>query len=165
MNRHGGGWTLVGITNSEVTVSADYAAAATDPAVGSYSKPLKGASGTESPYECGSTGAGVLGYQRNTGSWTWSGTHISASLGSLHSDNIVWPIDLPGYDSSDSACHPWGNCISGVHYENFASKGWADIDGTSGRGFSCNPQSNAYGVGYGTWASASGTKFVRYWLK
>jgi hypothetical protein len=91
-----GGWTLVGITNSGPTAGTptNYDASVSSPYVGEYAKPLNGASGTQSLYECGSSGSGVFGYQQNSGTWTWpsSGT-INANLPTVVSENIVWNVE------------------------------------------------------------------------
>jgi len=172
------GWTLVAISNGGSTAGTgkDFSADVSNPTIGEYSKPLYGASGTESRYECGSSGNGVIGYQRNyaaPGQVGWSfdaaGGTIVANLPGVQ-DNIVWNIDVPGYDTRDSDS-AWNNHVSGVHYNNMGYTGWPDIykgPGTwyaSRYAWSCNPQSSAFGSGTTTWRSTSGTRYIRYWLK
>jgi hypothetical protein len=160
------GWTLVAIANSAAQPAVDTAFTPTSDGVGNYVKPLRGGAGTESRFECGATGTGVIGTQRNRGTWTWGGTQISASLGTLVSDNVVWPADLPGYNSPDAG-DPWGNHIGGVHFPNFGHTGFHHVDGQTFRSgvFTCNPQSSAYGTGDTAWVATSGTRYVRYWLR
>lgn len=168
-----GPWTLVGITNNQNTNSpTDYDAVVLSQYVGNYAKPLKGASGTASKLDCGSSGGGASGYQINSGTWTWDGTYISANLPTLE-DDVTWPADVPGYNSgaADTLFH---NHVSGVHFPNFGATGWPGILTNPGftytwfnaRGaFTCNPQASSFGNGDIAWGSYSGTRFVRYWLK
>ena len=159
------GWTLVAIANSATQPAIDYDADASDPSIGRYVKPLRGAAGTESRFDCGASGTGVIGFQINSGTWSWSGTHISATLGTLVSDNVVWPADLPGYNSPDAG-DPWSNHTSSVHFPNFGHTGFNNVDGRTFRiAFTCNPQSSAYGSGDTAWASYSGSRYIRYWLR
>ncbi len=172
MTTGGGGWTLVGLANNAVALSTpDFSADVSDPTTGHYIKPLWGDSGTESRYECGAAGTGVLGHQYNQGSWSWGatpGSFITASFAAPYQENVTWRVMVPGYNPpGNEAADPWGNHVGGVHYPNFGHTGFSAVDNRTFRGgvFTCDPQNTVYGTGDVAWAATTGQRFVRYWLR
>ena len=173
MNSDGGGWTLVAISNGASYDSAwnfDPSAPGTDFS-GEYSKDLQGRSFTAQRYECGTSSQGVRGKIVQTGTFTWpAGGVLSASGVATTSSNVVWIPRIPGDVTSDTDSDSyWTNHWSGVHFPNFGYTGFPLVDGRNWGtryAFTCNPQSSAYGTGDTAWfGGASGTRFVRYWLK
>ena len=169
METDGGGWTLVGLTNSAGELNlVDYEATVENDYQGNYVKPLRSQSGTHSRYECGASGNGVMGYQYMLGTWTWPDEHIVASFDAPYSENVTWRTKVPGYDPpGNESADWWGNHVGGVHFPNFGYTGFSAIDGHIFRQgvFTCNPQSSAYGTGDTAWASYNGTRYLRYWLR
>ncbi len=169
METDGGGWTLVAIANGNQLIDeASYDAAVANNYTGNYAKPLKGQTGTESRYECGASGNGIMGYQYNKGSWTWAGLYMEATFAAPHKENITWRVKVPGWNPPYNESNDWwGNHTGGVHFPNFGHTGFKAVNGEWFRTgvFTCNPQSSAYGVGDTAWASYSGTRFLRYWLR
>ena len=120
-------------------------------------------------------GTGVLGYQRNTGTWSWpeAGGNIVASLGTLAETNVALPADVPGYDDA-TAVYMWNNSPDQNTGLTFGATGWKHIsdDGiytgskSKAKWFACEP-SNTLPSAYkwSSWDSYSGTRYVRYWLK
>lgn len=159
-----GGWTLVAIATSAAQPPINLAYTPTDAVSGDYTKPLTGGSGTRSRFECGSTGTGVIGYQRHEGTWSWPSTYISASFNAPYEENVTWRADVPGWNSPEAG-DPWGNHVNGGHYPNFGHTGFHLVDGLTFRsGFTCDPQNSAYGSNDTAWATYSGTRWFRYWL-
>jgi hypothetical protein len=169
MDTDGGGWTLVGLTNGAGELkTANYGAAVPNAHTGNYVKPLKGTSGTESRYECGASGNGIMGYQYNKGTWSWAGEFLVATFAAPYKENITWRVKIPGWNPpGNEAADWWGNHVGGVHFPNFGYTGFSAINNHIFRTgvFTCNPQGSAYGNGDTAWASYSGTRYLRYWLR
>ena len=171
-----GGWTLIAITNGKSTRSKyDMPFTAAEPRdafTGHYTKDLTGRSFTAQRFECGTSVQGVKGSMVDTGSFSWAGESRFSATIKMTKTNAVWKPRLPGDSSgSDSDTNSaWTNHYSRTHHPNFGITGFQLVDGRSYGDsrycFSCNPQSNAFGSGDATWYSgASGTRFVRYWLR
>ena len=169
METEGGGWTLVGLTNSPTELgTANYEAAVPNDYTGNYVKPLKGTSGTESRYECGASGSGVMDDQSNKGTWTWAGQYIVPTFAAPYKENITWRVKIPGWNPpGNESADWWGNHVGGVHFPNFGYTGFSAINGNIFRQgvFTCDPQNSAYGNGDTAWKSYSGTRYLRYWLR
>lgn len=73
MTTDGGGWTLVGITNSSAVIaSVDNTFNVTDNYTGSYVKRLTGLTGTDQMLDCGTSDQGAKGVIiLNQGGWSW----------------------------------------------------------------------------------------------
>ena len=169
METDGGGWTLVGLTNGSGELgSADYSAVVENDHQGNYVKSLKTQSGTDSRYECGASGNGVMGYQYNKGSWSWDEQYLVATFNAPYMENVTWRVKIPGWNPpGNESADWWGNHVGGVHFPNFGYTGFSAINGHIFRNgvFTCNPQSSAYGNGDTAWASYNGTRYLRYWLR
>jgi len=169
METEGGGWTLVGLTNGPAELgTADYDAEVANDYTGNYVKPLKGTSGTESRYECGASGSGVMGYQYNKGTWTWAGQYIDPTFAAPYKENVTWRVKIPGWTPpGNESADWWGNHVGGIHYPNFGYTGFSAVNGHIFRNgvFTCDPQNSAYGNGDAHWKSYNGTRYLRYWLR
>jgi hypothetical protein len=174
MTTDGGGWTLAGITNGASYDSTwQFVSSAPVSAVtGEYTKDLRGNSFTQHRYDCGTSDQGVVGFVIQAGTFNWpAGGTLSATGVSTVSENVVWVPRLPGdADTANvDASSFWNNHYSSVHYPNFGSTGFPLIDGRAWGirpCFTCNPLSSNYGDGDTYWfPGASGTRFVRYWLR
>ena len=167
-----GGWTLIGITNggSDTYTMPFVDGAPQDAFSGHYTKDLTGRSFTAQRFECGTSSQGVKGSMVEEGNFVWSGKgQFSASISSTET-NAVWKPRLPGDTSGDAdKSSNWNNHYGGVHYPNFGITGFPLVDGRQWSNhycFTCDPQNNAFGEGSTSWFSgASGTRFVRYWLR